>query len=52
MTYGNNRLVQILPEAHGPPVDAYFVYAEDMRDSQRIKVFRDFLLQKVREWTF
>jgi DNA-binding transcriptional LysR family regulator len=52
MTYGNNQLVQILPEAHGPPVDAYFVYAEDMRDSQRIKVFRDFLLQKVREWTF
>ena len=52
MTHGHNRLVQVLPEANGPSIDAYFVYAEEMRDSQRIKVFRDFLLQKVREWTF
>lgn len=52
MTHGHNRLVNVLPDVNGPSIDAYFVYAEEMRDSERIKVFRDFLLQKVREWTF
>jgi DNA-binding transcriptional LysR family regulator len=41
--------VQVLPELNGPQLDAYFVYAEEMRRSKRISVFRDFLLRKVAE---
>ncbi len=37
----------ILPEVERPSVDMYFVYPEERRHSQRIQVFRDFLLQKV-----
>ena len=30
-------------------LDAYFVYPEELRNSKRIQVFRDFLLRKVAE---
>jgi len=43
------ELVRILPELTGPPVEAYFVYPEELRSSKRISVFRDFLVRKVTE---
>jgi DNA-binding transcriptional LysR family regulator len=43
------ELVRILPELTGPPVEAYFVYPEELRTSKRISVFRDFLIRKVAE---
>lgn len=52
MTHGINELVQVLPEIEGPQFDAYFVYAEEMRSSKRISVFRDFLLRQVADSTF
>jgi DNA-binding transcriptional LysR family regulator len=42
-------LVRVLPELTGPPVEAYFVYPEELRSSKRISVFRDFLIRKVTE---
>ena len=42
-------LVRVLPELTGPPVEAYFVYPEELRASKRISVFRDFLIRKVTE---
>jgi DNA-binding transcriptional LysR family regulator len=41
------NLVKVLPELHGPRLDCYFVYPEELRQSQKIIVFRDFLLRKV-----
>jgi DNA-binding transcriptional LysR family regulator len=52
LAHGNSRLVQVLPDNAGPSFETYFTYAQEMRNSQRIVVFRDFLLQKVREWVF
>ncbi len=46
------NLVRVLPELEGPGNDAYFVYPEELRNSQRIGVFRDFLLRKVAETRF
>jgi len=43
------ELVRVLPELTGPPVEAYFVYPEELRNSKRISVFRDFLIRKVTE---
>ena len=45
----HSELVRVLPELTGPPVEAYFVYPEELRTSKRISVFRDFLLRKVAE---
>ncbi|MGF1560651.1 MAG: LysR family transcriptional regulator [Geminicoccaceae bacterium] len=42
-------LRRVLPELEGPSSDAYFVYPEEMRASQRVAAFRDFILKKVAE---
>ncbi|MEH6630114.1 MAG: LysR family transcriptional regulator [Halopseudomonas aestusnigri] len=52
MTQESSDLVQVLPEVEGPQFDAYFAYAEEMRSSKRISIFRDFLLRKVAESKF
>jgi DNA-binding transcriptional LysR family regulator len=49
MTLESSALVRVLPELQGPRIDAYFVYPEELRNSKRIQVFRDFLLRKVAE---
>lgn len=40
-------LERILPDVAPPTVDMYFVYPEERRHSQRIAIFRDFLLKHV-----
>ena len=42
--------IQIMDEVEAPARDAYFVYPEELRNSKRINVFRDFLLRKVADW--
>ena len=41
------NLVEVLPELRGPSFEAYFVYPEELRNSKRITVFRDFLLEQI-----
>jgi DNA-binding transcriptional LysR family regulator len=41
--------VRVLPDLAGPPVQAYFVYPEELRHSKRIAVLRDFLVRQVAE---
>ncbi len=41
------NLVEVLPELRGPSIDTFFVYPEELRNSNRIAVFRDFLLEKM-----
>lgn len=43
------NLVEILPELRGPDVDVFFVYPDELRNSNRIAVFRDFIVRKVEE---
>jgi DNA-binding transcriptional LysR family regulator len=43
------NLVEILPELRGPVLDVYFVYAEELRHSNRIAVFREFIVRKMEE---
>ena len=48
----STTLERVLPELAGPPVDAYFVYPEELRHSKRISVFRDYLVERVAEARF
>jgi len=48
----NLNIVRVLPDVSGPKAEAYFVYAEELRHSMRISVFRDFLIKKVHEAKF
>ena len=43
----NRHLVRVLPHIEGPSFTSYFVYPEELRNSKRVAVFRDFLLEKV-----
>lgn len=43
------NLVEILPEVTGPELDLYLVFPEELRHSNRIALFRDFMLRKVEE---
>jgi DNA-binding transcriptional LysR family regulator len=46
------NLVQIELEAETPEFDTYFVYPEELKDTKRVTVFRDFLVSKAKEWSF
>jgi DNA-binding transcriptional LysR family regulator len=52
MAQESDKIVQVLPTLEGPNFEAYFVYPEEMRNSKRISVFRDFLVKKVGETQF
>ncbi len=43
------NLVEVLPELRGPDVDVFFVYPDELRSSNRIAVFRDFIMRKIEE---
>lgn len=45
-------LVRVLPEHNGPSFECYFVYAEEMRHSARVTVFRDYLQKQVANYRF
>lgn len=49
MTSHAEDLVQVLPELEGPGFNTYFVYPEELRNSKRIGVFRDFLVNRIRQ---
>ncbi len=48
----SSPLVRVLPDVEGPSLETYFVYPEELRHSKRIVVFRDFLLERVKETRF
>lgn len=47
MSRESGNLVEVLPELRGPTVDIFFVYAEELRHSKRIGVFRDYLVHRI-----
>jgi DNA-binding transcriptional LysR family regulator len=49
---GSHNLLRILPEAETPNFEVHFVYAESLRHSKRVAVFRDFVLKHAREWQY
>jgi DNA-binding transcriptional LysR family regulator len=48
----DSNLVQIDLPLEAPQFDTYFVYPEELKDTKRVTVFRDFIVSKAREWSF
>jgi DNA-binding transcriptional LysR family regulator len=48
----SSDLVRILSQAEAPSFTTYFVYPSELRNSARIGAFRDFLLEKSRDWSY
>ncbi len=49
MTVEMEGMVHLLPDLKAPKVDVFFVYPEELRNSKRVAVFRDFLLSEIQE---
>jgi DNA-binding transcriptional LysR family regulator len=45
----SSGLVAILPDVKKPPNEMFFVYPEELRNSKRVSVFRDFLVNSLSE---
>src|SRR5690606_7150570 len=52
MMEGATHISKILKEMHGPATDVYFTYPSELRNSKRIRVFREFLMRKLAEFRF
>lgn len=48
----NSELVTVLSDYEIPSFDCFFVYPEELRDSARVTVFRDFLISNARRWSY
>ena len=46
------NLVQIDLPIETPEFDTYFVYPEELKETKRVTVFRDFIVAKAKEWSF
>ncbi len=45
----SSGVVRLLADLSAPKIDVYFVYPEELRNSKRVAVFRDFLLARLAE---
>jgi DNA-binding transcriptional LysR family regulator len=52
MVWGNNRISRVLPDVQGPSFDTFFVYPEELRNTKKVQIFRDFLTEAVQNWKF
>lgn len=48
----DSGLVRIIPEAELPSYETYFVYPAELKNSARLKAFRDFLIAKAEAWSY
>ena len=47
-TFNNSDLLNVLPEEHSNPIPVYLAYPEELRHSQRVAAFRDFVVEEIR----
>ena len=52
MAQGDGDLVRVIPSLEGPAVEAYFVYPDELRNSKRIAVIRDYLVHEIAKSQF
>jgi DNA-binding transcriptional LysR family regulator len=52
VTEGEANLQRVLAGIEIPAYEAYFVYPPALKNSKRVGVFRDFIVNKAREWSF
>ncbi len=45
-------LVQLVTHADVPSFDTYFCYPSELKNAAKLKVFRDFIVAKARNWNF
>jgi DNA-binding transcriptional LysR family regulator len=46
------QFTRVLPDVVAPSFDTFLVYPNELRETKKISIFRDFLLAKVAGWSF
>jgi DNA-binding transcriptional LysR family regulator len=49
MAHNSSTISKVLPELKGPATDVYLMYSVELRNSKRVKVFKEFLMRKLAE---
>jgi DNA-binding transcriptional LysR family regulator len=52
LMHRSRHISRVLPDIHGPETPAYYMFPMELKNSKRIAVFRNFLVQKVAEANF
>lgn len=52
MVAGYTGISRILTDLKGPATDVYFIYPQELKNSKRISVFREFIQRKMSEYKF
>ena len=47
LTEGDDSITRVLPDCVGPEIEPHLVYANEMKSSKRVAVFREFLLREL-----
>jgi len=49
MVQGMPDVRRVLPELHGPLTEVYYIYPMELRNSKRVRAFKEFLMRKLAE---
>lgn len=52
LMHRTRHISRVLPEMCGPETQAYYIYPMELKNSKRIAVFRNFVMQKIAESNF
>ena len=52
LALSDTSLVRILPQADMPELECFLVYAEELKNVARVRVFRDFLVANAQRWDY
>ncbi|MBN9342994.1 MAG: hypothetical protein BGO76_01025 [Caedibacter sp. 38-128] len=45
----SGKLVEVLPEVKGPTIDAYYVYPEHLKDSKKVRLLGDYIVNFIKK---
>ena len=52
LALSDTSLVRILPQADMPELECFLVYAEELKNVARVRIFRDFLVANAQRWDY
>jgi DNA-binding transcriptional LysR family regulator len=51
-THGRSQFVRVMCDTPGPSFEVHLCYPENLKGTKRVAVFRDFLVDEARDWSF
>jgi DNA-binding transcriptional LysR family regulator len=52
LAQSSDQLIRVLPDIEGPEIMTYISYPEELRMTPKVQVFKEFLLEQARDWSY